>query len=258
MRILVQFFGGSILMLMALTAYAAPAPLKIDDCLKCHDEIVTTVTEQGAKHSTEVSCFDCHTEHPPSCTEAIPTCSQCHAPDNKPHYKVPDCLTCHDPHEPLNIDLGKVAEVKSTCISCHANEGNQLSNYPSLHSELDCNECHLEHGQFLGCVECHEPHNETMNYADCLTCHKPHMPTLVKYPESIPSSHCTSCHETEPKLLAATTTLHKDLSCAFCHKTQHKVIPKCTTCHGAPHAAVLHNKFPDCLKCHIDAHDLHK
>ncbi len=258
MKILGQLFGGILLAMLAVVAYAAPAPLEIDDCLKCHDEIVTMVAKQGAKHGSEITCFDCHSEHPPKGTDVLPTCSQCHDPEEKNHYRVADCLNCHNPHHPLDIQLSNIPLVKPVCISCHANEGTQLTSYPSKHSELDCNECHFEHGKFLSCLECHEPHNETMDYADCLTCHKPHMPMLVKYPESIPSSHCTSCHEPEAKLLAATLTRHNELSCAFCHKDQHKVIPRCTTCHGTPHAAVLHNKFPSCLKCHIDAHDLHK
>lgn len=258
MKILGQFFAGSMFVLLAVVVNATPVPLVLKDCLKCHDEIVTDVSTQGARHNTEITCLDCHIEHPPKGIEVVPACSQCHDLAEKPHYRITDCLICHNPHHPLKIDLEKVPIVKPICITCHLDEGTQLTRYPSQHSELDCKECHLEHGQFLTCLECHEPHNELMDYADCLTCHKPHMPMVVKYPESIPSSHCTACHETEAKLLAGTTTSHNELSCAFCHKTQHKVIPRCTTCHGMPHAAVLHDKFPNCLKCHIDAHDLHK
>lgn len=258
MKLTGQIIASTMFTLLAVVANATPVPLAIDDCLKCHDEIVTDISMQGGKHSTEISCLDCHTEHPPKGANAIPACSQCHDPQEKSHYSVADCLNCHNPHHPLKIATATGTLVKTVCITCHVNEGAQLTGYPSQHSELDCNECHLEHGQFLTCLECHESHNEVMDYADCLTCHKPHMPTLVKYPESIPSSHCTACHETEAKLLATTQTLHNELSCAFCHKTQHKVIPKCTICHGVPHTAALHNKFPSCLKCHIDAHDLHK
>ena len=255
-----QIFVCSLILLLslALAASAEPTPLATEDCQKCHDEIVTTVSTRGALHSTMVTCLDCHIEHPPKGTEAIPECAMCHVPEEKAHYSIDNCVTCHYPHYPLEIDFAKINPVKPVCISCHEHEGTQLTEYPSKHTELDCKECHLQHGQFLVCMECHEPHTEDMSYQDCLACHKPHMPTVVRYPESIPSSFCSGCHTPETELLAKTTTLHRDLSCAYCHKSQHKVIPKCTTCHGMPHASILHDKFPDCLKCHIDAHGLEK
>lgn len=259
MKIAVYFIACSMLMpLLVAVAHAAPKPLAINDCQKCHDEIVADISARGAKHNTEVNCLDCHIEHPPKGTEVIPACSNCHDPKEKAHYNVSNCLTCHNPHHPLEIDLTQVEEVKPVCISCHSTEGAQLQDYPSKHSELDCNSCHLEHGLFSPCMECHAPHTEEMTYQDCLLCHKPHMPTVVKYPETTPNSFCTVCHEQEKDLLTGTPTLHRDLSCAFCHKMQHRVIPKCTTCHGIPHAGILHEKFPDCLKCHIDAHGLEK
>ncbi len=253
-----QIFSCGMLLLLAVVVHATPIPLSLEDCQKCHDEVIADVSARGAKHSTEVTCFDCHIEHPPSGTEILPECSMCHAPEEETHYQVDDCLSCHNPHHPLEIDFTKTAVIKPICITCHSGEGTQLADYPSNHSALDCKECHLEHRQFLTCLECHDPHTEQMSYQDCLTCHKPHMPTVVKYPESIPSLFCAGCHEKESALLAETPTLHKELSCAFCHKGQHKVIPQCTTCHGMPHAGILHKKFPDCLKCHIDAHGLEK
>jgi len=258
MRITGLVFSCIILLLLTVAVNAAPIPLEVDDCQKCHEEIVTDVSTRGGKHKTEVTCLDCHLEHLPAGTETIPECSMCHDPDDKTHYRVAGCLDCHNPHHPLEIDFTKISVVKPICISCHLGEGTQLTDYPSKHSEPDCKECHLEHGEFLTCLECHDPHTAEMTYADCLTCHKPHMPTVVKYPESIPSSFCIGCHDKEAVLLAGTPTLHKDLSCAFCHKGQHKVIPRCTTCHGIPHSGILHEKFPDCLKCHIDAHGLEK
>ena len=259
MKISVHSFACSLLMVLLATAvYALPTPLEVDDCQKCHDEIVTEVSTRGAKHSTEIGCIDCHVEHPPKGMETIPACADCHDPAEQSHFSVADCLSCHNPHHPLEIDFTDIPNVKPVCISCHDGEGAQLVDYPSKHSELDCKACHQQHGQFSPCMECHDPHTEEMTYQDCLLCHKPHMPTVVKYPETIPTTFCAACHAKEKDLLAATSTMHKDLSCAFCHKMQHKVIPKCTTCHGIPHTGILHEKFPDCLKCHIDAHGLEK
>lgn len=258
MKLMAQISACSLLLLLTMAAHATPTPLVTDDCQKCHDEIVAEVAARGARHSTAIGCLDCHVEHPPKGVEVIPDCSLCHDPAEKNHYGVDNCLNCHNPHHPLEIDFAKISEVKAICISCHLDEGTQLNEYPSKHSELDCKKCHLEHGKFLACLECHEPHTEAMTYQDCLLCHKPHMPTVVKYPETTPSTFCTGCHAKEAELLAGTPTSHKELSCAFCHKMQHKVIPQCTTCHGIPHASILHDKFPDCLKCHIDAHGLEK
>jgi len=259
MKISVQFFACSfLLMLLATAVYALPKPLVIDDCQKCHDEIVAEVSARGAKHSTEIGCLDCHVDHPPKGIETIPACLNCHDPADQSHYNVADCLGCHNPHHPLEINLAEIPNVKPVCVSCHSGEGSQLTDYPSKHSELDCKECHQQHGQFSPCMECHDPHTEEMTYQDCLLCHKPHMPTVVKYPETTPTAFCSACHAKEKELLDATPTMHKDLSCAFCHKMQHRVIPMCTTCHGIPHSSILHEKFPDCLKCHIDAHGLEK
>ncbi len=259
MKIPVQILACSLLMVLLATAvYALPTPLVVDDCQKCHDGIVADVAAHGAKHSTEINCLDCHVEHLPKGLDTIPACSDCHDPADESHYSVPNCLSCHNPHHPLDINLAEISNVKPVCITCHSDEGSQLTTYPSKHSELDCKECHQQHGKFLTCLECHEPHTEAMTYQDCLLCHKPHMPTLIKYPETISTAFCAACHAKEKELLDATPTKHKDLTCAFCHKMQHKVIPKCTTCHGIPHAGILHEKFPDCLKCHIDAHGLQK
>lgn len=252
------FLCSLLLLLFTGVAGATPTPLANEDCLKCHDEIVETVTARGSKHNSAVTCLDCHIEHPPKGTEVIPACSMCHDPGEKTHYTIDNCITCHYPHYPLEINFDKVVTVKPVCITCHSTEGKQLADYPSKHSELDCKECHLEHGKFLVCMECHTPHTPEMEYKDCIECHKPHMPTVVKYPETIPSAFCSGCHEKETNLLSNCKTLHRDLGCAYCHKSQHKVIPQCATCHGEPHTAILHEKFPDCLKCHIDAHGLEK
>lgn len=254
------FFALSLVLLSFLTtgALADAIPLATEDCAKCHDEIVADVTTRGAKHLTAVSCLDCHLEHPPKGSEVIPECAMCHDPAEKAHYTIDNCSSCHYPHYPLEIDLDKTDVVKPVCVSCHENEGTQLTNYPSMHSELDCKECHLQHGQFLVCLECHEPHTDEMVYEDCITCHQPHKPTVVKYPDNIQSSYCAGCHEQETAVLASNTTKHHDLTCAYCHKMQHKMVPQCTTCHGTPHDSDLHKKFPDCVNCHVDPHGLEK
>lgn len=244
--------------IMPSLLWAKATPLANSDCNKCHDEIVTDVKQNGGKHQSMVACLDCHREHPPKGQEVIPECSLCHSPEAKDHYATKECLPCHNPHHPLDIDLSKTDSVKKVCVTCHSAQGQQLQDYPSKHTSLDCSACHQQHGQFLRCSSCHGPHTEGQTYKDCLTCHKPHKPTVVRYPENLPNKHCAGCHDKAAQDLAQNTTKHHDLQCAYCHKTQHKAIPTCETCHGKPHEKAMHKTFPDCLKCHIDPHALAK
>jgi hypothetical protein len=239
-------------------AEVTPVPLANSDCLKCHLNEVKDVDALGAKHKTDVGCLDCHLEHPKLGKEVIPECSMCHDPGDKPHYATPDCKVCHHPHHPLMMDFTKIDNVKPACASCHTNESQQMVDYPSMHADLDCNQCHLEHKQFEKCMECHEGHSQEMAYEDCLRCHKPHMASVVKYENDIPSSFCSSCHEKESSVLGKNTTKHHDLLCVYCHKSQHKMVPTCAICHSQPHSVDMHTKFPDCHTCHKDPHDLVK
>jgi len=234
--------------------------LTVNDCLKCHVEVVRDVKTNGARHLTKVTCLDCHHEHPPAGTEVIPECSRCHNPQENRHFAVGKCAGCHDPHHPLKMDFSAAGnELIPVCLSCHQEPGVELAKYPSRHSQMSCAECHPQHGTFQECSTCHEAHGGVeMSYQDCRRCHKPHMPTLVKYDSSIPISFCAACHRKETGMLAENRTKHHALSCVYCHKNQHKVVPECEVCHGRPHGEGIHKKFASCLKCHVDAHALGK
>ncbi len=230
------------------------------DCIKCHTQEVMDVKAEGARHLSEVTCLDCHTEHPPAGSNAIPQCSQCHDPQEKKHFTVDGCEKCHYPHYPLRMDFATVGEeLKPVCLSCHELQGVELAKYPSKHSQMSCAECHPKHGTFQECQACHEGHGGVeMTYQDCLRCHKPHMPTLVRYDDSTPSPFCAACHGKEFGMLDKNQTKHHELSCVYCHKNQHKVKPECEICHGRPHGEGMHKKFASCLECHVDAHALAK
>jgi len=228
------------------------------DCIKCHAQVVADVDGRGLKHKTAVTCLDCHLEHPPEGTNAIPECAMCHAKDVKSHYAVEECVTCHSPHYPLEINFAKVESIKPVCSSCHENEGGQLVTYPSLHSELDCTECHTEHGTWQSCLDCHEGHSADMVYETCLRCHQPHMPSVVKYDTFVPNNWCSGCHEDVVDTLAGNRTKHHKLLCVYCHKDQHMMMPTCETCHGEPHGLQMHKKYPDCAECHYGPHALDK
>jgi len=158
----------------------------------------------------------------------------------------------------MEIDYSEADSVKSACISCHPDQGKELNANPSKHTELDCKECHEEHGQSTDCMGCHEPHTQDMTFNDCVQCHKPHMPLKVIYGKDIKSPVCISCHEAVGKKLASKQTKHQELECVYCHKNEHKRTLQCRTCHGELHKSQIHAKFPDCITCHQDPHALVK
>ena len=73
------------------------------DCVKCHAEQPAQIEANGASHKTEIDCRACHAGHRPSVAKNIPQCSECH--EGSAHYKVDNCLGCHNPHQPLNISI---------------------------------------------------------------------------------------------------------------------------------------------------------
>jgi hypothetical protein len=197
--------------------------------------------------------MDCHVEHPPLGTEVIPECSMCHS--GSPHYELEGCGSCHvDTHAPLELELA--GSLTKPCLTCHQAQGDELKAHPSMHTELACNECHLAHREIPNCMDCHEKHSAEMDYQACVTCHPVHMPTVVTYPQDIPSTYCAACHGEAMELLTANTTKHHALSCAYCHKDEHKAVPPCSQCHPQAHPAAILNKFPTCGECHGTAHDL--
>lgn len=232
-------------------------PLVISDCNKCHLDIARQVFEQGGQHKDALDCLGCHMEHPPQGTDSVPECGMCHEQDSGAHYKVNNCLGCHNPHAPLDLDINGVETVREACASCHTDQNNELEEYSSAHSEMDCKDCHQSHGEYFNCLECHEVHSDKIDeYKDCLLCHKPHMPTVVRYPDDISVSYCSGCHAQPTRTLQGSPFKHSTFKCVFCHRGQHRSLPVCVTCHGQPHALSLHKKFPDCKECHNTAHDL--
>jgi predicted CXXCH cytochrome family protein len=236
----------------------ATAPSKIPtltnaECVLCHPQQPQTIEARGGKHKTEVGCLDCHQEHPPQGTNAIPECSMCHS--GKPHYDLERCSSCHaDAHAPLDLKLE--GDLTAACLTCHEQQGEEVKKHPSAHTDLACNECHAAHRQIPSCMDCHEKHTEDMDFQACLSCHPAHMPLVITYPQNTPSHWCGACHKKALTLLANNTTKHHNLSCAFCHRDKHKVIPPCFACHPNIHPQAILDKFPKCGECHGTAHDL--
>jgi hypothetical protein len=238
------------------TAQNAPvAKLTDDQCIVCHPKEPALVSIKGGKHGTEVACLDCHKEHPPLGTQAVPQCATCHK--GKDHYALDNCAQCHvSGHAPMEIRLeGSITE---PCLTCHNEQGLEVKHYPSAHTTLACNECHASHREVPSCLDCHSKHTEEMDQASCTTCHPAHKPLVVKYERGTPSEYCKSCHTQAFDVLAANTTKHHDLACDNCHRSEHKAVPPCFACHGKPHPDAMLKKFEDCSACHGTAHDLRR
>lgn len=232
---------------------AGPPALTDGHCVHCHPVQPSTIAAKGAKHRTEVGCQDCHVEHPPAGTGAVPECSMCHSGES--HYDLEACGSCHtDTHAPLDIKLE--GDLVAPCLTCHGQQGQEVQAHPSAHTDLACNECHSAHRLIPECMECHEKHTQDMDFEACKTCHPVHMPLVVSYPDTTPSHYCGACHGEAVSLLQANTTKHHDLACVYCHKQKHKNVPPCQACHGEPHPARMLQKFPKCGDCHSTAHDL--
>lgn len=222
-------------------------------CVLCHQQQPQTIDAKGGLHKSEVGCLDCHREHPPDGTQAVPGCEMCHS--GEPHYELEQCGTCHtDTHAPLDLTLE--GEISAPCLTCHQQQGDEVAKHPSAHTDLACNECHTAHRKVPDCMECHSRHTEDMVYETCVSCHPVHMPLSVSYDEDISSDYCGACHGEALDLLQKNTTKHHDLSCAYCHRNKHKVVPPCFACHSQPHSDTMLKKFPTCGECHSTAHDL--
>ena len=118
-------------------------------CVLCHQQQPQTIDAKGGLHKSEVGCLDCHREHPPDGTQAVPGCEMCHS--GEPHYELEQCGTCHtDTHAPLDLKLE--GEISAPCLTCHQQQGNEVAKHPSAHTDLACNECHTAHRMVPDCA----------------------------------------------------------------------------------------------------------
>lgn len=241
-------------------------PLATAECGQCHLSVFETIKAQGTKH--QIDCVRCHTEYhvynprKQNYDEIMPKCSSCHLSASGgafhgEHKNLTPCLNCHtDPHKPLLIPA---AEIGASCSLCHAKEGSEIQDYPSMHTtEVTCADCHAEkHGYIPECSACHESHSPKVELtsADCMTCHPVHKPTQISYAEETESSICAGCHGDVNDMLQKKQTKHTSVKCAECHPA-HKEIPLCSTCHGEPHPKTMMRSVTSCGDCHGIAHDL--
>lgn len=255
-----QQAGAADLPVRDATLYAAePQPLTVAQCGQCHPGQFNGLKQAGGKH--QFDCRRCHqvfhayNPRKNNYAEIMPKCAACHTPPHGEQHK--QCLTCHEnPHTPRQVPL--TDRLAKLCSSCHSAEAKKLKTEPSAHTQQECSSCHHDrHGYIPTCDECHEPHFETQAFDSCTQCHDVHQPLNIALSESVDVKTCGVCHEEIYAKWSATPCKHGQVSCARCH-TRHGLIPKCTDCHTPPksHAAKLLERFPRCLTCHLDVHDL--
>lgn len=234
-----------------------PQPLTASQCAQCHIGLFRNLKDNGGRH--QFACQNCHnTFHAYSPRKGnwdaiMPKCASCHA---APHgARITDCAACHtNPHAPRKI--AATPQLANACFECHGTVRDQLVKYPSKHTKVACMTCHTSHGFKPSCFTCHKPHTEGQALSTCIPCHPVHQPRQISYGKDVPSRTCGACHTKIFNSLTKNTSKHRTVACVTCHKDRHRYVPQCSDCHGKPHKQVIHDKFPRCLTCHIDVHDL--
>ncbi|WP_303722007.1 cytochrome c3 family protein [Malonomonas rubra] len=225
----------------------------VDTCVTCHSSIVEEVESGGRAHKTEISCIECHQDHPPG-ENVIPECSDCHAPDDAPHFASEGCLDCHNPHQPLKDDLVRMRGHRSVCAGCHPQVEAQLVKDASAH-DRDCVACHRRHTGVPSCLGCHFGHGEQMSKADCKVCHQAHAPLAISFEGNPAPRLCADCHNDITETMNKSGAAHRDkATCASCHQDHPDV--SCVKCHSEhPQKGAA---IPDsCFLCHAPSEQRH-
>ncbi len=137
-------------------------------CVLCHAKEGGEIRNFPSKHTTEVTCADCHADK----HGFIPECSMCHE-SHSPAIEMTtkDCMTCHPVHKPTQIAYSKKTE-STICAGCHGEVYDMLQKKVTKHTTVPCAECHRSHGQIPLCSMCHgQPHPKSMNATKCGECH---------------------------------------------------------------------------------------
>jgi len=140
-------------------------------CMSCHANETKQITDNVSRHTTEVSCSDCHhVKH-----GYIPQCNECHE-SHSPEHKMDDaaCMSCHPVHMPAKITYSRQETPNLICAGCHEQAYGLLKNNITKHTDVKCSDCHSAHKLIPLCSECHgKPHSSRMmqDTAKCGDCH---------------------------------------------------------------------------------------
>ena len=160
----------------------APASVRNDTCLACHDRSPAHALWRGSQHeAADVACSSCHkvhVNHDKVLAKATQpeVCYACHKEQRAQHQRpsrhpIPEgkmaCSDCHNAHGSTGPKLAKRDSTNATCYSCHAEK-----RVPFVHAHEpvtdDCMNCHNAHGSTVAnllkarapilCQQCHTPH----------------------------------------------------------------------------------------------------
>lgn len=171
------FHGENEELIPCLTCHADPhKPLVIPmsavetSCASCHTKEGNEINKYPSKHTSDVTCADCHAEK----HGYIPECSVCHE-SHSPEVELTtaDCMVCHPVHKPTEITYDEET-ISLICAGCHDEAYNLLQKKETRHTTVKCVSCHPAHKDILACSKCHgEPHPKGMgmDMTKCGTCH---------------------------------------------------------------------------------------
>ena len=138
-------------------------------CALCHTKEGHEIKNYPSRHTSDVSCADCHAEK----HGYIPECSACHDSHSpKVELTTADCMTCHPVHKPTSISYD-VETLSTVCAGCHDVAYDLLQKKETGHTNVKCSKCHPSHKEIPPCSRCHgEPHAKMLiDTTKCGDCH---------------------------------------------------------------------------------------
>jgi len=211
------------------------------ECVDCHAPQCDALANGRGMHAP-LNCTFCHVQH-----GYLPDCRDCHPETHG--TTVNSCTSCHpNPHAPMerinNSNLNS-----SRCRSCHVPQYEAIEESGGMHSALECDHCHIQHGYLPQCSDCHGLVHGA-DVLDCANCHDPHKPESIEF-DSHDNSQCARCHSSViEQTFARKHTRHADIACDMCHP-EHAVTMLCIDCH-AGHNTMM--SMRDCNNCHRIGH----
>ena len=225
------------------------------DCLSCHRE------DDDHKGTFGASCEQCHTANNWTTTSfdhtrktsfvlsgehASAKCEDCHAPGSPDANIATTCLSCHQPDDVHDKQLG------ANCEQCHNDHAwnvdvvfdHGLGRFPLIgeHGKAECEDCHSSKryaDASIVCLDCHrdDDTHKTALGTTCESCHNP-----------ISWADWSFDHTAQTKF--SLTGAHASAECADCHRPNEQRVQ--TTCIGCHRTDDVHSgRFgADCARCH--------
>jgi len=155
-----------------ISAHAPQQVKLLNDCLDCHAEVNAKIKQNASKH-TRLACTACHLYSIDKPHGFIPDCLSCHKP-HEAGQTTANCKKCHHAHMPKNYayDFNTPSKL---CGACHKKAYGLLSASKFKHQKLVCAACHQSRHKIVPqCQACHRlPHTAKLHaqFPKCATCH---------------------------------------------------------------------------------------